>query len=129
MGRGEQDWKLDRPEDKVADHLLGRDADGLWDVVGDIEVRRPNCADALSHGCGSGIGLNGMPKERSNHADNDGEAGKVPSEGGAHGDREGNVEASADNTVEDEGYCAADRSKDDAVYSLAPVKVRKWSRL
>lgn len=128
MRRGEKNWELDGPKDEVADHLLGRDADGLRDVVGDVEIRWPNCADALSHGCGSGVGLNGVPKECSNHTDNNGEAGKVPSEGRAHCDREGNVETSTHNTVENEGNCAADGSKDDTVDSLAPIGVTERSQ-
>ena len=109
----------------MGDHLLGRDADGLWNVVGDVEIRWPDCADALSHGSRSGVGLNSVPEECSDHTDDDGEAGEVPTEGGAHCDGEGNVEASTDHTVEDEGNGAADGSEDDTVDGLAPRDVNK----
>lgn len=38
VGWDQQNGELDRPEDEMADHALGRDADALRDGVGDVKV-------------------------------------------------------------------------------------------
>ena len=61
-----------------------------------------------------------MPEEGCDGSGDDGEAGEVPAEGGAHGHGEGDVETSTDHAVEDQGDGADQTAKDDADDSLAP---------
>ena len=118
--RDEQDRELDAPEDQVADHALGRDTDALGDVVRDVQVGRPDGTDDLRHGRRARVGLDGMPEEGCDSSGDDGEAGEVPAEGGAHGHGEGDMETSTDHAVEDQGNGADQTAKDDADDSLAP---------
>lgn len=69
-----KDGKLDSEEDEVADHLLGRDPNTLWNMVWDIEKRRPDSTYHLSHGSRTSVRLNCVPEQSCNHTDNDSEA-------------------------------------------------------
>jgi hypothetical protein len=59
-----------------------------------------------------------VPEECSCHTDDDGEAGKVPSEGRSHCNREGHVKTSSEDTVKYKRDGTAKRTEDDADNSL-----------
>ena len=120
VGGNQQNRELDCPENQVADHALGGDADALRDVVGDVQIGRPDGSDDLGHGGGSSIGLDGMPEERGDGTDDDSEATGVEAEAGPHGHGEGNVQPGADHSVEDKRDRAGQAAKDDADDSLTP---------
>lgn len=86
---------------------MRRDSNGLWDVVGDVKIGRPDGSDHLGDSSRAGVRLNGVPEESSSHANDDSEFGKVPAERGAHGNREGYVETSSKYTIEDKRNGAA----------------------
>lgn len=111
---------MNRPEDEVANHLLGSDANTFRYMIWDVQIRGPYRANTLGHRRGSGVGLNGVPEEGSDHTNDDGEAGEVPSKGGPHCNRERHMKTSTNNTIEYERDGTANGSKDDTVHSLAP---------
>jgi len=120
VGRDEEDRELNTPEDEMADHALGGDANALRDVVGDVEIGGPDGADYLSHSGRSSIRLYGVPKQGSDGTNDDGEPREVPAERGTDGDRVGDVEASTNHAVENERDGADQAAKDDADNGLAP---------
>jgi hypothetical protein len=127
MGWSQQDWELDRPEDKVRDHLLSGDSNRFRNMVGNVEIGWPDCANTLGHSCRSSISLNGMPEQGSSHADNDGEASEVPAERGAHGNREWDMETSSNYSVQNERDGTADGAEYDTIDSLTPASVSRES--
>ena len=78
MRWSQQDWKLNSPKDQMRYHLLSSDANGLRDMIGDIEIRRPDGTNHLGHCGGTGISLDCVPEESSDSTDNDCEAREVP---------------------------------------------------
>lgn len=104
MRRDEENGELDGPEDKMADHALGRDADTIWDMIRDVEVRGPDGANDLCHGRRAGVCLNGMPEQRRDGTGDNGKAREVPAERGADGNGIGDMQASTDHTVQHEGH-------------------------
>lgn len=104
----------------MADHLLRRDPHRLRYVVRNVQIRGPDRTDDLRHGRGAGVRLDGVPEEGGDGAGDDGELGEMPAEGGAHGDGEGDVQAGADGSVEDEGDSTDEAAEDDADDGLAP---------
>ena len=101
-------------------HLLGRNPNGFRDVVWNVEIGGPDGSDTLRHGCRPSVGLDGVPEERSHQTYNDCEAAEVPSKGGTHGNGEGHMKTSADDTVEDKRYSADYATEDDAVDCFSP---------
>lgn len=81
MRWSEEDGELNTPENEVRDHLLRCYADRFRDVVGDIEKAWPDGSNDLSHGRGTGVGLNGVPEESRYHTHYDGESRKIPPKG------------------------------------------------
>lgn len=127
VGRDKKNRELDTPEDEMADHALSGDANALWDVVRDVEVRGPDRSDDLGHGSGARVGLDGMPEQGGDGTDDDSEPGEVPAEGGTDGNGVWGVEPSADHTVEHEGNGAHQATEDDADDSLTPREVSQSS--
>lgn len=62
-----------------------------------------------------------MPEKSSSHANHNGEAGKVPSEGRLHSNGERNMETSSKNAIENQRNSAAETSEDNADNGLTPV--------
>lgn len=120
MGGNQQNWELDRPEDDMANHLLGSYTYTLGYGVGNIEVRGPNCANHLGHGRRTSVGLDRMPEECSNGSNDHSEPRKVESHRRSHCDREGNMQACADHTIEDQWHCAHKTAENDADHCLTP---------
>lgn len=119
--RSEKNRELNRPENQMANHLLGGDTNTVWDVVGNIEVAGPDRSDHLRDGSRPSVGLNGVPEESCGHPGDDCESRKVPSERGSNCHWERNMETSSHDTVQDQRYGTAKRTEDDADDGLAAV--------
>jgi len=120
MRWGKQNWKLNGPENEMGHHLLRGNTNRLGNMVRNVEVRRPDSTDALSHGCRASICLNGMPEKSCDHSNNNGEASKVPAESRFKRHREGDMKALSNSTVENKRYCAYQATEDDTNDRLPP---------
>jgi hypothetical protein len=111
-----KDRKLNSPKDKMADHLLGSNANRFRDVIGDIQIRGPNRSDHLGHCSGASISLDGVPEQGSDHTDDHSETGEVPPERRSQGDGEGNMELCSNTAIENKWYSADKTAENDAVH-------------
>ena len=115
-----QNRKLDDPNQEVGYHLLGGDASRLRERVWQCPERRPDRSDHLNHGAhGEEVG-DGVPEERGDQPNHDGELGQVVPEGRASQNRKWRMSLCTSVTIESHRHAHDKGAKDDSEDSLTP---------